>query len=474
VNTTLMSALPEAAQARDFDGLFRHHAPSVYRYTYAVLGNHADAEDVTQQTFLNAYRACARGTKPRKAENWLLTIAHNELRQHFRATGRKPVEVALDEEAAEQSAERIDPSLADVLGALKRLPPAQRSAIVRREFEGRTYAEIAESMGMSRSALEALTFRARRALALELEEAFTCGEAEDAVVRRLHRRLPRRVARRLKAHLEGCRACVSFDRVQRRQRGALGGLSVLPIPASLFLVRAKEAAAAVFGPTNAAAGGTAAAGAGSSGIAASLVAKVAAATAAATVAGGVGYGVTTPPDRSPNAGRAVEPVAAMAASRSERPTAELRRARAEPISVRAAAAPAPQERRNAKPKARPTRSNETAKRLGAHRERTGPPLRKAHPVTRRAAKTKPESPRVRPAPSGSHGPKPKSPRPNAKVKAPLSVKSAPPPKPAAQPKPDIPGKPDAKKSSPPGDGLAGSPASPPPSNGNPAGEERKR
>jgi RNA polymerase sigma-70 factor, ECF subfamily len=454
-----MSALPEAVQARDFDGLYRHHAPSVYRYTYAVLGNHADAEDVTQQTFLNAYRACARGTRPRKAENWLLTIAHNELRQHFRTTGRKPVEVELHEEAAEPTADRIDPSLAEVLRALKRLPPAQRSAIVMREFEGRTYAEIAETMGMSRSALEALTFRARRSLVLELEEAFTCGEAEKAVVRRLDRRLPRRVARRLKAHLLDCRACVSFDRVQRRQRGALGGLSVLPIPASLFLVRAKEAMAAVLGPTTAAAGGTAA-GAGSTAIATTVVAKVAAVSAAATVAGGVGYSVAAPPDRSENAGRTVEPVAVVAPPRGERPTAELRRGRAEPISVRAAAAPPPQERRNAKPKARPTRSNGTAKRLGALHERTEPPRHKA-PVTRRTANAKPESPRARPSPRGSHGPKPKSPRPNAKGKAPRSVKSARPPKAAAQPKPKpkVPGMPDVKKS-------------PPPSNGNPAREER--
>ena len=39
------------------DDLYRHHVGEVYRYTYAVLGNHADAEDVTQTTFVNALRA---------------------------------------------------------------------------------------------------------------------------------------------------------------------------------------------------------------------------------------------------------------------------------------------------------------------------------------------------------------------------------------------------------------------------------
>ena len=83
--------------AREIDDLYRAHVAEVYRYAYAVLGNHADAEDVTQSTFLNAYRALAQGVKPRKAENWLLTIAHNQVRQHFRSTLAKPREVELDD-----------------------------------------------------------------------------------------------------------------------------------------------------------------------------------------------------------------------------------------------------------------------------------------------------------------------------------------------------------------------------------------
>jgi RNA polymerase sigma factor (sigma-70 family) len=70
--------------ARAIDDLYRRHGAEVYRYAYAVLGNHADAEDVTQTTFLNAYRALEQGVQPRKPSNWLLTISSNAIKQRFR------------------------------------------------------------------------------------------------------------------------------------------------------------------------------------------------------------------------------------------------------------------------------------------------------------------------------------------------------------------------------------------------------
>jgi RNA polymerase sigma-70 factor, ECF subfamily len=300
---TVMSGLFRVTRTADFDRLYQQHAASVYRYAFAVLGNNADAEDVTQQTFLNAYRAIAQGTKPRKAENWLMTITHNEVRRHFRDRQGRALEVELDEQLAEPVPERSEPSLADVLRALEHLTPAQRSALVMREFEGRSYAEIAEIMDVTPSALEALIFRARRALAEQLEEALTCSQAEQALSRRLDGRLPRREARRLKAHLRECPLCVRFADVQKRQRSLLKSLSIMPIPASLFLFRGEQAAAAGLGAGAVGAGGSAAVGggatagaAGITGIAAGLVAKGAAVTAAAAVAGGVGYGVAKHPD----------------------------------------------------------------------------------------------------------------------------------------------------------------------------------
>jgi RNA polymerase sigma-70 factor (ECF subfamily) len=318
-----MAALLRLARTVDFDRLYRSHAASVYRYAFAVLGNPADAEDVTQQTFLNAYRAIARGTKPRKPENWLLRIAHNEVRRHFRSTHGRPLEVELDEHLPQKVPERSDPSLADVLRALQHLPPVQRSALVMREFEGRSYAEIAEILNITQSALEGQLFRARRTLAEHLDGALTCVEAEEAVMRRLDGRLPRRVGRRLKEHLRECQVCVRFADVQKRQRAVLKGLSVMPVPASILLFRGEQAAAAGLGASALAAGGsgavgsgTAVAGAGGTGIAAGFAAKAAAVTAAAVTAGGVGYGAATEPSKLT---RAEQTIAAQTAIVPETP-----------------------------------------------------------------------------------------------------------------------------------------------------------
>src|SRR2546429_3026725 len=85
---------------RGFERLYRRHVGDVYHYALAVLRNAADAEDVTQTTFLNAYRAYARGDRPEKPRHWLIAIAHNVCRQRFRQASRRPEEVALEADPA--------------------------------------------------------------------------------------------------------------------------------------------------------------------------------------------------------------------------------------------------------------------------------------------------------------------------------------------------------------------------------------
>ena len=163
---------------RALEQLYKRHARDVYQYALALLTNPADAEDVTQTTFLNAYRALQRGDRPHRPHNWLITIAHNVCRMRWRQAGNRPREVALDDAPEPVALDRGEqPSIDDVLRALSRLSFNQRSALVMRELEGRSCKEIAQILGLSVSAVEALLFRARRRLQIESKALGVLGTA---------------------------------------------------------------------------------------------------------------------------------------------------------------------------------------------------------------------------------------------------------------------------------------------------------
>jgi RNA polymerase sigma factor (sigma-70 family) len=278
--------------SRELDSLYRRHGAEIYRYALAVLGNHADAEDVTQTTFLNAYRALEQGVRPRKPSNWLLTIASNVIKQRFRQEQAKPRQVELDRDLAKVEHDEDVPTVGEVLTALSKIPPQQRQAIVLREFEGRSYKEIADILEITTSALETLLFRARRSLAEELTHHLTCTEALQAISRAADGRLPRKERRRLREHLAECPDCAQFARAQQRHRRALRGLALIPIPLSLSLFKGLEGSAAAASLTLAAgstAGSVGAGGIGSGGVGAGAAASSggAAAGGAAATGGGV-------------------------------------------------------------------------------------------------------------------------------------------------------------------------------------------
>jgi RNA polymerase sigma factor (sigma-70 family) len=151
----------QRAVDRAFESFYRRHVAEVYQYALAVLTNPADAEDVTQQTFLNAYRAFRKGERPHTPHNWLIKIAHNVCRMRWRQSSRRPPEVPLESAPEPAATDDEKASLDEVLRALARLPFNQRAAIVMREVEGRSYSEIADVLATTVPAVEALLFRAR-------------------------------------------------------------------------------------------------------------------------------------------------------------------------------------------------------------------------------------------------------------------------------------------------------------------------
>src|SRR5436305_750309 len=230
--TPLLAQRPRTDRA--FERMYKRHVGDVYRYALAVMRNPADAEDVTQTTFLNAYRSFVeKGNRPEKPQNWLIAIAHNVCRQRFRQSARRPAEVSFEDDIADTVADDDAPTGDDIRRALSHLAFNQRAALVMRELEGRSYSEIAEILEVSTSAVETLIFRARRALREQLEGSLTCGEAEFAISRQLDGRLPRQERGQLRAHLRECSECAAFARRQRAQRGAIKSLALVPITGSL-------------------------------------------------------------------------------------------------------------------------------------------------------------------------------------------------------------------------------------------------
>jgi RNA polymerase sigma factor (sigma-70 family) len=280
--TPLLAQRPRPDRA--FERLYKKHVGDVYRYALAVMRNASDAEDVTQTTFLNAYRAYVeKGSRPEKPQNWLIAIAHNVCRQRFRQSARRPTEVTYEDDIADVVADDEAPTPEDIRRALGQLGFNQRAALVMRELEGRSYAEIAEILELSTSAVETLIFRARRALREQLEGSLTCGEAEFAISRQLDGRLSREDKGQLRAHLRECSECARFARRQRAQRSAIKSLALIPVPTSLGSLFGGGGGGATV------ATGGAVIGTGGAAVGTGLAVKTAVAVTAGLVIGGAGY-----------------------------------------------------------------------------------------------------------------------------------------------------------------------------------------
>lgn len=167
-------ALADHPAAFRVGALFSEHGRMVYGLCRLLLRDATEAEDATQETFLAAYRALLRGGGPRDPAAWLAAIARNECRAHLRVRGRELLPGnEPDPGAAEASDTIVERRLwADELaGALGELPQRQREAVVLRDLYGLRTREVGAALGLSRSAVESLVFRARRRLRVRLRPA---------------------------------------------------------------------------------------------------------------------------------------------------------------------------------------------------------------------------------------------------------------------------------------------------------------
>jgi RNA polymerase sigma-70 factor (ECF subfamily) len=163
---------------RDFSELYRTHLRDVYSYTYYRIGNHHDAEDLTEQTFLQAYRHFERALREsngRPLRPWLIRIAHNLAANYYRDRARRPqtvLEHAGTLSALHPTAELVEDreELKEVLAGVSRLPDDRREALIMRFALGMDNSEIARALGRSEGATKVLIHRAIRQLEQGLKE----------------------------------------------------------------------------------------------------------------------------------------------------------------------------------------------------------------------------------------------------------------------------------------------------------------
>ena len=180
------------AAARTAGALFDRHHRRIRGYCLHQLRDRQEAEDAVQSTFLYALSSLQRGVAPRSELPWLYTIAHNVCRTQRRSLRRRRrLEAAVDVDSLAEVVGRDDPSSEELDGlgsALAALPENQRRALILREWQGLSYAEVGERLGLSESAVEAALCRARRNLTRKLrpaERAASVGALITATVRRI-------------------------------------------------------------------------------------------------------------------------------------------------------------------------------------------------------------------------------------------------------------------------------------------------
>lgn len=160
--------MDEGSRQPTIEELVVQHAQTVFRYAYRLSGSVADAEDLTQETFLLAAKNIAQLEHPARAQGWLLAITRNAfLRQR-----RGPHVTLLDDMAATIVESQLDSDDTDeqlIQIALQSLPEQQRVMILMFYFEDMSYKDIARELGVPIGTVMSRLARAKAALRKKLD-----------------------------------------------------------------------------------------------------------------------------------------------------------------------------------------------------------------------------------------------------------------------------------------------------------------
>jgi RNA polymerase sigma factor (sigma-70 family) len=170
--TTTVASTPAASGGEETARLYRQYRHQLYRYCQARLRSREEAEDAVQSVFVRVHGALLKGVQPQSEAAWLYKIAHNVCLSRRDVVGRRERHESLIDPAELEWALAAYDAKPDELfalpAALAEMPKNLRDPFLLREWQGLSYAEIADALDTTVSAVETLIFRARRHLAAAL------------------------------------------------------------------------------------------------------------------------------------------------------------------------------------------------------------------------------------------------------------------------------------------------------------------
>jgi len=159
-----------------FEAVISSHHGEIYRYLQRVIGRSGDADDLSQETFLRAFRAYGSLPGEANVRAWLFAIATNLAKNYFRSETRRrqaygevraTVREAEDPTPEAELASRQTEAMVE--GIVRRLPLKQRLAFMQRKIHGLEYEAIGRSLGCSADSARAHVFQALRKIRQTLD-----------------------------------------------------------------------------------------------------------------------------------------------------------------------------------------------------------------------------------------------------------------------------------------------------------------
>lgn len=161
--------------AQPFETIVGAHHAEIYRYIRRVTARANEAEDLSQETFLRAYRAYRTLGPEANVRAWLFAIATNLTRNHFRSEKRRRVAyqaASVDRREADPEGPEDEARLSEARtlleGTVRGLPLKQRQAFIMRKIHDLDYEAIGQSLACSAESARAHVFQALKKIRLSL------------------------------------------------------------------------------------------------------------------------------------------------------------------------------------------------------------------------------------------------------------------------------------------------------------------